>query len=134
MLPMIDVIFLLLTFFIYSMVMMVRADVLPVQLVPVRSGTQAQPADIAAVTIDRAGRYYLNREPVSPDELDQRLAELAQRDQPPKLFLAMEEAAGTDAADAGGDEPVDRGPLLIGLIEQVRAAGLTDFSVVGPRQ
>ena len=44
MMPLIDVVFLLLTFFIYSFVMMVRAEVLPVVLTPL--GTGGRPTGI----------------------------------------------------------------------------------------
>lgn len=127
MVPLIDVIFLLLTFFIYSLVVMVRAQVLPVELVRVEAGEAApgDSAEIAAITIDAAGAIFFNREPIEPEALDARLAELASQDPPPLLFLAMEQAS------AGGTVAVDRGPVLIGLIERVRQAGVTNFSIVG---
>ncbi len=125
--PLIDVIFLLLTCFIYSLVVMVRAEVLPVALTPVTPGQAAEPASIAAITIDRGGALYLDREPIDAEALDEKLAAFAAADTPPRLFVAME----ASAADDGGSG-VDRGPLLIGLIERLREAGLTDFSIVGP--
>ena len=123
--PLIDVIFLLLTFFIYSLVMMVRAELLPVTLTTLSTGEQAQAAEVVAITIDRAGQLYLNRQPVTADQLDEQLKEMVALDQPPKLFIAME------ADDKTTQTPVDRGPLLIGLIEQVRNNGITDFNIVG---
>ncbi len=134
-LPLIDVVFLLLTFFIYSLIMMVRAEILPVRLTTLTTGAQAEPAKIAAITIDAAGGLYLNREPIEPEQLDERLAKIAASDEPPKLFLAMEAHPPTEA---GADPPpiavVDRGPLLIRLIEQIRAAGIEDFAIVGQPQ
>lgn len=126
--PLIDVIFLLLTFFIYSLVTMVRAEILPVQLQSLTTGQAAEPASIAALTIDAQGNLFLNRSPIQPDELDQRLNEIAQRDDPPRFFLALE-----DTPDATNEATIDRGPLLISLIERVRQAGLTDFNIVGER-
>ncbi|MFA9476754.1 ExbD/TolR family protein [Phycisphaerales bacterium AB-hyl4] len=128
MLPMLDVIFLLLTFFIYSLLVMVRAEVLPVELVPVGTGEAAQTGTVKAITIDRAGQIYLNREPVDNDTLDSRLSELAEADDPPRLFLAMESTLDGDAA-AG--PAVDRGPMLVALINRVQRAGLYDFVIVG---
>lgn len=129
-LPLIDVIFLLLTFFIYSLVMMVQAQVLPVQLVGISTGEAAEPGQVQAITIDRFGGLYFNREPVAAAELDAKLTALAEQDAPPKLFLAMEQGAGaTEAGDAAA--PVDRGPLLLDLVERLRRAGLTDFTFVG---
>lgn len=135
--PLIDVIFLLLTFFIYSMLVMVQAEVLPVALTPVTTGESAEADDnrIVAITMDRSGAVYVDREPVDADALDERLKELSETDPPPRLFVAMEAAAENDPADtAESTRGVDRGPLLIGLIERLRAAGLTDFSIVGPEE
>ncbi len=136
--PLIDVIFLLLTFFIYSRVTMVQADILPVQLQTLTTGEAAKPASIVAVTIDARGGLYLNRIPIDDERLDQRLSEIAQLEEKPKLFLALEDTVSLSpgresqpgAAD-GSVGVVDRGPLLIGLIERVRQAGIEDFNIVG---
>lgn len=132
--PLIDVIFLLLTFFIYSLVTMVQADILPVQLQTLTTGQAAEPASIMAITIDAQGSLYFNRAPIEDDALDAKLAELAQLDDVPKLFLALEDSLSTvpgGADDAG--RVIDRAPLLIGLIERVRKAGIEDFNIVGDR-
>jgi biopolymer transport protein ExbD len=120
--PMIDVIFLLLTFFVYSMVMMIRADVLPVKLAPVAAGRPAQAGRIEAITVDRLGRLFYNREPVTVAQLDARLATLAADANHPRLWIAMEAAGGTD-----------RGPVLLALIGRVQRAGINDIGFVGPR-
>lgn len=126
--PLIDVIFLLLTFFIYSLVTMVRAEILPVQLQTLTTGQAAEPTAIVAVTIDAQGGLYLNRQPIESARLDERLNEIAQQEDRPKLFLALEEVSTGKPGVV-----VDRGPLLIGLIERVRRAGLDEFNIVGDR-
>lgn len=119
--PLIDVIFLLLTFFIYSLVVTVRAQVMPVSLTPIAgASTQDSPAGIDAITIGRDGRFYFNQTPVPLEELPKRLASHAATDTDRRLFIAME---------AQGD--TDRGPLLIKLIEELRKAGIQDFAIVG---
>lgn len=118
--PLIDVIFLLLTFFVYSMVIMVRADVLPITLAAVATGQRPTERDMQVLSIDRAGTIYLNRQAVAESALDDRLSELARADPRPQLFIGIE---------AQGE--VDRGPMLITLIERVRRAGITDFAIVG---
>jgi len=120
MLPLIDVIFLLLTFFIYSIVVMVRAEVLPVQLTPLSAGAAPEPGQVAAITIAGDGGLHLNREPITDQQLDDWLEELATAETPPRVFVAME---------ARGER--DRGPVLLGLIESLRARGITDFAIVG---
>jgi len=120
--PLLDVIFLLLTFFILSQVMLVRADLLPVNLPRFAAGATAAEQDAAlALTIDRRGQVYANFEPVSRERLAALLNDLAERDQPPRVYVGTE--AGT------GD--VDRLPVMLELVEQLRAAGIDDFSFVG---
>lgn len=133
--PLIDVIFLLLTFFIYSLVTMVQAEILPVQLQTLTTGQAAEPASIMAITIDAQGSLYFNRAPIEDAALDAKLAELAQLEDVPKLFLALEDTrltAEPGKADNAG-RTIDRGPLLISLIERVRKAGIEDFNIVGDR-
>ena len=104
--PLIDVVFLLLTFFILSMLVTVRADVLPVQLSPVGTGEQAEPGrSITAITIDARGDFYLDREPVTEQELDQRMAEWAETpaDERPRIFVALEESLQQAEQDRSGE-------------------------------
>jgi len=119
--PLLDVIFLLLTFFIYSLVLTVRAQVLPVNLPTLASGEVSAEADIAAITVDAEGSFYLNQQPMNFDILRTRLADLAERDQPPVVFIALDAEPGQ----------TDRGPALVRLIDTLRSVGLPDFYIVG---
>ena len=118
---MIDVIFLLLTFFIYNMVIMHNTKVLPVKLLPIAGGAAPSPKGIHAITINRDGLFFFDREAVSLDALGAKLTELAADPEGPTLFLAVEKQG-----------KVDRGPLFVQLIERVVEAGITDFAIVGP--
>lgn len=120
MMPLIDVIFLLLTFFIYSLIVTVRAEVLPVTLTTLTTGRQATPTQVQAITIDHEGQLHLNREPISGRDLSLRLVSLSDLPDPPSLYVAMEAQGSTD-----------RGPILLDVIERVRAAGIEDFVIVG---
>jgi len=120
MLPLIDVIFLLLTFFIYSLVLMVRAEILPVELEPLTTGRQAEPTEIEAITVDREGTVHLNRRPMSWDALRTRLESIGDRASQPTVYLALEATGRTD-----------RGPVLLRLIELIRTAGVENFVLVG---
>ena len=71
--PMIDVVFLLLVFFIYSMILMVRADLLPMNLRAFQSGQPARPRPAAVVSIDLAGALFLDRQPATLAELRPRI-------------------------------------------------------------
>ncbi len=134
-LPLIDVIFLLLTFFIYSLIVMrYMPNVLPVKLSPVTAGQTAKLAELQAITIDRAGVVYVNREAVASGELDAKLAELAAIQDTIKLVIAMEEldaAARGEASPAPSAAAVDRGPLLMDVIGRVRRAGIENFELLG---
>ena len=61
--PMIDTIFFLLVFFMISTLSMSQFKGMPVNLPKAASGQQA-PAESAAVTIDKAGRLFLNRQAI----------------------------------------------------------------------
>jgi biopolymer transport protein ExbD len=118
--PLLDVVLLLLTFFIYSVSMMVNAEVLPLRLVRLNSGQQARGSEFQVITVDRAGGLYFNKQPMTLAQLDQKISELGKRADHPPLYLTMEEEGSAD-----------RGPVLLSVIEQVRAAGIVNFALVG---
>ena len=123
--PLIDVVFLLLTFFIYSLIMMIRVEVLPVTFTAMATSGAPDPATAHPLTIDRKGDLYLDGKSVSLAELETRLSEMASDPAAPKIVVAMEETA-----DAG----VDRGPTFIHVIERIRAAGVGPVIVGQPRR
>ncbi|MBI1367361.1 MAG: hypothetical protein GC162_01765 [Planctomycetes bacterium] len=119
--PLLDVIFLLLTFFIYSLVLTVRAQVVPVKLPSLASGQVAEGTKIAAISVDASGDFFFNRDKLDYEALRARLAEMAKQPNPPTLFLALDARPGS----------VDRGPALVNLIDTLRSLGLKDFYIVG---
>lgn len=121
--PLIDVVFLLLTFFIYSLVLMVRANMLPITLPELASGEPAEPVTPIVVLIDRAGNLYLDAEPVAG--VDEAILQLRiLRDERPKDPVVV-------AADQDGD--ADRLPTFLQLIDRLAdpASGVGDFSIMG---
>ncbi|WP_068815406.1 ExbD/TolR family protein [Phormidesmis priestleyi] len=66
--PMIDVIFALLTFFIMSTLFLTRSQGLPVNL-PSAATAEAQKSTQATVTIDQTGKLALNRKPIQLNNL-----------------------------------------------------------------
>jgi biopolymer transport protein ExbD len=112
--PLIDVIFLLLTFFIYAMVLMVRAELLPIELQAFASGTPARPASAATISILRDGTIHFNREPITLDDVRGRIDTARTEDPETVLYLALEDGEGS----------VDRGPLLTALWDRLQGAGL----------
>ncbi|MBW2108573.1 MAG: biopolymer transporter ExbD [Deltaproteobacteria bacterium] len=74
--PLIDIIFLLLVFFIYSMLSMVVYRGIPVDL-PRANTTEAQQGALLVITIDGRGRIFVDQEPVEADRLSERLKAVA---------------------------------------------------------
>jgi biopolymer transport protein ExbD len=74
---MIDVVFFLLVFFMMASLSMSVYHGMPVNLPKAASG-QRTPTESAAVTVDREGRAFLDRQPVSIDALESRLRTLVQ--------------------------------------------------------
>ncbi len=117
--PLLDVIFLLLTFFIYAMVLMVRAELLPIQMQPLLSGRPAAVTPAVTLTIDRAGAIYYNLAPIDLDDVLPRLREARERDPDTVVYIA---------ADATGE--TDRLPTFLSLYDRLALAGL-DLRLVG---
>lgn len=114
-----DVIFLLLTFFIYAMVLMVRAELLPVQMQELISGQPATPAPAVTISIDAAGRTFLDREPIAIENVVERLQRITRDNPKTVIYLAAEEHGLTD-----------RLPTFLDLYDRLAFAGL-DIKLVG---
>lgn len=117
--PLIDVVFLVLTFFLYAMLLMVPAKVLPVRLAAVAPGAGAEPAPAVTLTIDRTGSVFLDREPIAVDDVLPRLREAVRTKPETVVYIAVEETGSTD-----------RLPTFMSLYERLYRAGL-DLRLVG---
>jgi len=115
--PLIDVVFLLLTFFLFSMVLMVRADVLDVSLPEIGSGRPGERVSAITVSIDADGSVYINGDPFAIEDVP---AEVG------RLRGVSAEAPVLIAVDEGG-----RAGRLIELADVLRGAGINEFSVIG---
>jgi biopolymer transport protein ExbD len=73
--PMIDVVFAILTFFIVSTLSLTRSQGLPVNL-PKASTAKSQPTTKIVVTIDKQGQLSLNRKAVQPGQLEAQIKTL----------------------------------------------------------
>jgi len=123
MMPLIDVIFLLLTFFIYAMVLMVRAEILPVPLESYVSGTTAEPRQTISVTIAIDGNIYVGQTIVQLSDVAKVVAQQREASPESAVYLVVED----------GEAIVDRGPLLTGTWDQLRNAGLEIYLVGAPK-
>jgi biopolymer transport protein ExbD len=120
MMPLIDVIFLILTFFVYAMVLMVRVDVLPVPLESYASGESAESDPAIAVTLRLDGSIHVGQEETGADGMLDAIAS-AQADAPETIVYLVLEA---------GDGTTDRGPRLTAMWDRLHRAGI-DIKLVG---
>lgn len=116
---MIDVVFLLLTFFIFSIALMVRADVLGVSLPDLTSGVEAERVEPITVTLRADGSVSLMGEAVAREGLVEAIRTLRQTRPDAPVLLAAD-------VEAGAGQLIELADALVG-------AGITRFSVVGRR-
>ena len=112
MLPLIDVVFLLLVFFIYAMVSMVVHRGLKVDL-PTAGTAALERGDFISITIDADNQLYLNSEPADPEGLAERVLQL-RTDKNKPVFIE-------------GDQKADLG-LAIELLDNLKKAGIEEVS------
>ena len=118
--PLIDVIFLILTFFVYAMVMMVRIDMLPVPLESYASGESPDPKPALAVTLRLDGGVYVGQDLTGLNDMIGAIEKAQVADADLVVYLVLEDGDGT----------LDRGPLLTAAWDQLHRAGI-DIQLVG---
>ena len=118
--PLIDIMVFLMTFFIYSLVLMVRVDILPMQLRGLASSESAKAVAAATVSVDLAGNLFFNRDSISLEDLIPRLLQAREANGDTVFYLAV----------ADGHTEVDRAPLLQDIFSRVHATGIP-ISLVG---
>jgi biopolymer transport protein ExbD len=112
MLPLIDVVFLLLVFFIYAMLSMVVHHGLKIDL-PSAGSVSLEKEDYIAITIDADNHLFLNEEPVEANGLAARV-------------LAMR-GGETKPVFIDGDQKADLG-LAIELLDDLKKVGIEEVS------
>jgi len=118
--PLIDVIFLILTFFIYAMVLMVQVDVMPVPMESYISGESADPIPATSITLDLNGQVYLGQEPVEVGQMLPAIEKLLVEKPDTVIYLVL----------AAGEGEIDRGPILTTLWDHLRESGI-EIKLVG---
>lgn len=84
--PMIDVIFAILTFFIVSTLFLTRSEGLPVNL-PSASTAKSQPSTKITVSIKPDGEIALNRKPIQLEALEQAVSSLVEPNSEPLVIV-----------------------------------------------
>jgi biopolymer transport protein ExbD len=121
--PLIDVMLFLLTFFIYSVMVTERVDLVPMELRTYRSGTAAKPAAAATISVDIDGMLYLDRVPVALDEIVSKLEPMRTASPDLVVYLAL----------ADGSSKVDRSSLLLDIWDRLQPSKF-NVSIVGRRK
>jgi biopolymer transport protein ExbD len=111
--PLIDVVFLLLTFFIYAVAVMDRVDALPMQTAAVPGAGRSEVPPAATISLDAGGGVFLDRTPIAVDELIEELGRRL-REQPETVVYL--------AAARDGDR--DRLPRFLELYGRLAEAGI----------
>ncbi|MDH3921966.1 MAG: biopolymer transporter ExbD [Desulfobulbaceae bacterium] len=117
MLPLIDVVFLLLVFFIYAMLSMAVHRSLPVSL-PVSSATEINTEVNLTITVNDNGEIFLDNTSVSQDEL--------------QTFLLKEKQKETDNKSVQVDLFADKAlsyQELYRVLDIIRTAGISNVSL-----
>ena len=117
MLPLIDVVFLLLVFFIYAMLSMAVHRSLPVSL-PVSSATEIRTEVNLTITVNDNGEIFLDNTSISQDEL--------------QTFLLKEKQKETDNKSVQVDLFADKAlsyQELYRILDIIRTAGISNVSL-----
>ena len=125
--PMIDVVFLLLTFFIYAMVLMDRIELVPLELKPLEAGeavADASPPPARTLSLDGDGGLFLDREAVDIEQVVPMLQATLEENPDTVLYLAVSDEQG----------PNDRIPTLLEIWNRLRLAEIPIKMVGRPIQ
>ena len=112
--PLIDLMTFLLTFFIYAVVMMVRVDMVPMELKRFSTGQPAKPAPAATISLDIEGLVYFNKEKITVEEVAPRVKAARDADPTTIVYLAVDHGQGK----------IDRAPILQDLWDRLKDLGV----------
>jgi len=119
MLPLIDIVFLLLVFFIYTMLSMAVHHAIPVSL-PVSSTARIDKDQLLSITIDKTGAVFLDKAPVPVAQLSEHL----------KMKLEKNRQAG---ALLFADNTITY-QTLFAVIDQIKMAGIHRISLESEKE
>lgn len=112
--PMIDTMFFLLVFFMIATLAMTIQHGMPVSLPTAESSTD-KIAEHVSLTLTREGRLYYNKEAITLQELEMRLANLRQSSSDPSLLI-------------NADEQIPHG-RVIKVMDLIRLSGITSMGI-----
>jgi hypothetical protein len=113
--PLIDVMTFLLTYFIYATATLMRVDLVPMQLRQFSSGKAATSAPAVTIAVDLEGSVFVDREKVELGQMVDKVKEKVTKDKKTVVYLAIAEGQGK----------IDRAPLLEELWDRLRPLNMT---------
>ena len=113
--PLIDIIFFLLATFVMVSLSMVKNHAIPVNLPAATTGAAQDRSEFAAITITATGEVFLNKQPVTEEQLGVALRDLLAANPDPKVFIS-------------GDTKAEFGKA-IAVLDQVRRLGITKIAI-----
>lgn len=116
--PMIDIIFFLMVFFLFSTLQMVYQKSMPVNL-PVASQTQQEAPKPVSITVMADGIVSIGDDKVALDDVKSRVAQLADKSETPVILRA--------------DEKAEHGQV-VKVMEQIKSAGVTKLAIATQEQ
>ena len=114
MLPLIDIVFLLLVFFIYAMLSMAVHKALPVAL-PKSSTAKIDKQVVLSVTVKSDGTVFLNKRVIPIEDLADALAEQAKNERDPRVLLFADRSLSYQD--------------LFRVLDQIKTAGISKISL-----
>jgi biopolymer transport protein ExbD len=102
--PLLDVVFTLLTFFVISSLFLTNSDGLPVNLLKANSGQPSQTSEKITVTIDSQGQVSVNLQPTTFDGLIEKIRTLVGSNQNVLVVINADEKANMGVAVAVMDK------------------------------
>ena len=119
-LPMIDVIFAILTFFIMSTLFLTRSEGLPVNLPKAATAKQQQVPTKITITVDEKEQVSLNRKPIAVDDLTAQVRTLVGSN--PEVLVII-----------NADEKVDYG-RVVAVMDRVRQVPGAKLAIATQRE
>ena len=113
--PLIDVMTFLITYFIYATATLMRVDLVPMELQQFTSGKAATSAPAVTIAVDLDGKVFVDKDPVELPGMVTKVKEKVAKDKKTVVYLAIAEGQGR----------VDRAPLLQELWDRLRPLNMT---------
>lgn len=114
MLPLIDIVFLLLVFFIYAMLSMAVHRALPIAL-PTSDSAEIEQSELLAITVTKNGNVFFDKDPIEMSALQEVLEEK----------VRFERLKGVQVF---GDRNVEY-QQLFKVLDSIKRAGITEISL-----